>query len=340
MDHSQTSKNFLDEGIKHYINDEFELALNIFTELMTNNQNSFEARLYRAITYLQIKKFENALNDLNEAEKFENKSFFELYFRKGIALFHLERFLESNEYFKKALVLQTSQGDRNKLAIWANKLEIELTERDLMPTVDSDNINLENIKFNHNWYQNATHLTLSLESNTAIEKEKFDFNFEKKSLKIIHRGNKRVIFEMNLSNGIIPDQSKVSVNNRRIEFVLKKEVENFNWISVDKKKIDESSSVFKSTYPTSSKVKKDWDNLEKEINQELVSDAKNDPNEGMMKLFKDIYERSDENTRRAMTKSFQTSGGTVLSTNWGEVKEKDYEGKDRPEAPKGQEWGK
>ena len=34
-----------------------------------------------------------------------------------------------------------------------------------------------------------------------------------------------------------------------------------------------------------------------------------------------------------MIKSFQTSGGTVLSTNWNEVKEKDYEGKDLPNTP-------
>ena len=39
-----------------------------------------------------------------------------------------------------------------------------------------------------------------------------------------------------------------------------------------------------------------------------------------------------------MVKSFQTSCGTVLSTNWNEVAEKDYEGKDRPDAPKGQQW--
>ena len=37
-------------------------------------------------------------------------------------------------------------------------------------------------------------------------------------------------------------------------------------------------------------------------------------------------------------KSYQTSGGTVLSTNWGEVADKDYEGKDRPDAPEGQMW--
>ena len=41
-----------------------------------------------------------------------------------------------------------------------------------------------------------------------------------------------------------------------------------------------------------------------------------------------------------MIKSYQTSGGTVLSTNWKDVKEKDYEGRDRPEAPKGQQWAK
>jgi hypothetical protein len=58
----------------------------------------------------------------------------------------------------------------------------------------------------------------------------------------------------------------------------------------------------------------------------------------MNDLFKQIYERSDPETRRAMIKSYQTSGGTVLSTNWGEVNDKDYEGADRPSAPDGQKW--
>jgi suppressor of G2 allele of SKP1 len=59
-----------------------------------------------------------------------------------------------------------------------------------------------------------------------------------------------------------------------------------------------------------------------------------------MSFFKQIFNQGDEEKRKAMIKSFQTSGGTVLSTDWNDVGKKDYEGKDRPSPPKGQEWRK
>ena len=82
---------------------------------------------------------------------------------------------------------------------------------------------------------------------------------------------------------------------------------------------------------------KDWDSIERELErQEEEEGNKPQGDEAMNKLFQQIYANADEDTRRAMIKSYQTSGGTVLSTNWKEVSEKDYE-KERT-APKGMEW--
>ena len=81
--------------------------------------------------------------------------------------------------------------------------------------------------------------------------------------------------------------------------------------------------------------KKDWNKLGSVIEKELDAE-KPEGEEALQKLFRDIYSKADEDTRRAMNKSFQTSGGTCLSTNWKEVKEKAYE--KEKDAPKGMEW--
>jgi len=90
-------------------------------------------------------------------------------------------------------------------------------------------------------------------------------------------------------------------------------------------------------YPTSNKQKRDWSKIDQDMENELKNE-KPEGDQALNTLFKQIYDRADDETRRAMNKSFQTSGGTVLSTNWGEVGKADYEGKDRPTPPEGQEW--
>lgn len=79
------------------------------------------------------------------------------------------------------------------------------------------------------------------------------------------------------------------------------------------------------SYPSSHrKAQHDWNKLEADVAQE-EKDEKLDGDAGLQKFFSQLYAGADEDTRRAMNKSFQESGGTSLSTNWKEVAKQDFE---------------
>lgn len=101
-----------------------------------------------------------------------------------------------------------------------------------------------------------------------------------------------------------------------------------------------------SAAPSSSEIpishkRKNWEGITTDI---LVGDkektTEEDPNAGgdnsVNTFFQKIFTDADEDTRRAMVKSFQESGGTTLSTNWDEVKK----GKVEVKPPAGGEWKK
>jgi suppressor of G2 allele of SKP1 len=75
---------------------------------------------------------------------------------------------------------------------------------------------------------------------------------------------------------------------------------------------------------------KDWSKIEKELLAEEEKETNNQ--ESVDEFFKKIYSNATDEQKRAMMKSFQTSNGTVLSTNWDEVKDANYNIKD--EKPK------
>jgi len=62
----------------------------------------------------------------------------------------------------------------------------------------------------------------------------------------------------------------------------------------------------------------DWDSVEREGKEDEKTEA------GLLGMFRNIYDDGDEDTKHAMMKSYSTSGGTVLSTNWKEVRDADY----------------
>lgn len=86
-----------------------------------------------------------------------------------------------------------------------------------------------------------------------------------------------------------------------------------------------SSSGYKGATPSapsaSKPARKNWDAV---VDAELEEDDNSkDPNAGgdaaLQKLFSGIYANADEDTKRAMIKSFTESGGTTLSTDWSQI---------------------
>lgn len=123
---------------------------------------------------------------------------------------------------------------------------------------------------------------------------------------------------------------------------MEKEEQSINWAFLrrDGVGIPEAALKQEILYPSSSKVRRNWDKIDKEIEGDIIKHGEEYGEDPSMNFFKQIFNQGDEEKRKAMIKSFQTSGGTVLSTDWNDVSKKDYEGKDRPSPPKGQEWRK
>ena len=89
------------------------------------------------------------------------------------------------------------------------------------------------------------------------------------------------------------------------------------------------------------KPRKNWDGITSEIlSKDTAVTSDQDPNAGgdaaVNEFFQKLYADADEDTRRAMMKSYSESGGTTLSTNWDEVRKARVEVK----PPEGSEWKK
>lgn len=199
------------------------------------------------------------------------------------------------------------------------------------------------VSVKYDWYQTeATVVITILAKNVVKDKAQITFADENLSVRLTLLDDSEHVRLLNLAHQVDPLQCGYVITPSKVEVKLKK-VEGIRWEHLEAtagetpKQIPVAvcaSSSGPPSYPTS-KPGKNWSAIEREM-KEQEEKEKPAGEEALNKLFQEIYGKGDDNVKRAMNKSYMESGGTVLSTNWGEIS------KDRVEVkpPDGMEFKK
>jgi suppressor of G2 allele of SKP1 len=186
----------------------------------------------------------------------------------------------------------------------------------------------------HEWFQTATTLSFTFYVKNRT-KEQVEVTVEERSLAVAITLDDSTEFQVNfepLFGAVDASDFAVSIRAPKVEITLKKKAA-LQWPGLELAEGVQPAQAFtaeaqKTSYPNSKG--KDWSKVKLEEGEE-GEEGKASGDEGMNKFFKDIYSKATDDNKRAMMKSFQESGGTVLSTNWDDVGSRDVVG----EAPNG-----
>ncbi|XP_073297760.1 protein SGT1 homolog isoform X2 [Primulina huaijiensis] len=336
-----------------FIDDHFELAIDLYSQAISLNPNSADLFTDRAQANIKLRNFAEAVADANKAIALDAANA-KAFYRKGMACIKLEEYETAKTAFETGASL--APGDsrftdmikecEKRIAEGVEELPKKLADKApehvMTPNngppavaIPSEGTTISSTKprYRHEFFQKPEEVVVTIfAKGIPADRVVIDFGEQILSVTIEVPGEDAYHFQPRLFGKIVPAKCRYVVLSTKIEIRLAK-AEAINWSSLEfsknvavvQKEIATSSGYQKPTYPSSKPKGVDWDKLEAQVKEE-EKDEKLDGDAALNKFFRDIYKGADEDTRRAMSKSFVESNGTVLSTNWKEVGSKKVEG--------------
>ncbi|GAU29211.1 hypothetical protein TSUD_362010 [Trifolium subterraneum] len=331
-----------------FVEDHFELAVELLTQAIDHDPKKSLLFADRAQANIKLNNFTEAVADANEAIELD-PSLSKAYLRKGIACMKLEEYQTAKTALETGASLAEDKSRFVNLIKECEKLIAE--ESYTIPTQEKStaqdaipqDVQLEDLaekpivavakpKYRHEFYQKPEEVVITIFAK-GVSKESITVEFGEQilSVKIDVPGEDPYVLQPRLFGKIVPSSCRYEVLSTKIEIRLAKG-ESIHWKSLEfttettvATRAIASSVTVRPTYPSSKPKRVDWDKLEAQVKKE-EKDENLDGDAALNKFFREIYQDADEDTRRAMKKSFVESNGTVLSTNWKEVGTKKVEG--------------
>jgi len=192
----------------------------------------------------------------------------------------------------------------------------------------------------HEFYETDEKLIISIFDRGA-DPAQVNVKFEPRG--VLYENGDKSLHCHPLKGQIDPEQSSFVVGKIKVELRLVKAAQG-RWGGLIGDAPDPLANSARVSVPatkagtTLPQARKNWDNVTQTIlESEKPKTSTEDPNVSgdstLNEFFQNLFANADEDTKKAMMKSFQESGGTSLSTNWDEVKKAPVEVK----APTGSE---
>ncbi|KAK2654000.1 hypothetical protein Ddye_013856 [Dipteronia dyeriana] len=337
-----------------FVDDHLELAVDLYSQAIAISPTNAELFADRAQANIKLENLTEAVADASKAIELD-PSMSKAYFRKATACMKLEEYQTAKAALETGaslapgdsrftnLIKECDQriveetGDMQNDVSEEAPIPIEVvSQKDVQPETsvlsDVTVATAAKPKYRHEFYQKPEEVVVTIfAKRVPAENVTIDFGEQILSITIDVPGEEAYQFQPRLFGKIIPDECKYEVLSTKVEIRLAK-AEPIQWTSLEfsgqsavpLRVISSATGSQRPTYP-SSKPTKDWDKLEAEVKKE-EKEEKLDGDAALNKFFREIYADADEDTRRAMKKSFVESNGTVLSTNWKEVGSKKVEG--------------
>ncbi|CAO3673816.1 unnamed protein product [Umbelopsis vinacea] len=312
-----------------FFEDDYDEAVSLYSQAIDiEPQNpNFTSNVYE-----KLKKNQQALQDANkaleilEANRGSRSQLAKAHLRRGISLYHSKKYDEAKKDLETSK--EFNAGEKT-LTTWMRKVDDELAKVvapeqpsaavvEIKPVKEASQVSTSATpaqeRARHDWFQNDQFVILEIFIK-GVKKEAIDIGFHERSLSVTIKMPSGSDYSLELdplTHDIDPSQCKFTPLSTKVEIKLKKKTPGIKWGMLEGEDVVPQSIAT----PWTSHKPKDWSSLEKELRDEQ---EKPEGDQALNALFQQIYGTADEDSKRAMMKSFVESNGTCLSTNWNEV---------------------